>query len=246
MQQGIRNIGELVAYFKRRAAEHTHVNYFIFGDEENTLTDQRAKIGYPAFLLEIPSSSTEGESDQFKTVYNVVFHLVAFLERGKWDRRLYLWNQLETIAREYIQLISRDFGINFDAFSIEPVHGYTHDNLHGWQVSFALPTYQDNCFDNFVENNNTFFSTFEYTNTPTNDNGFNLALSITTEDYNADTWTAEWSAKIDGKAVEFTEPLVGNGKLLEVELNLTNAEGYTASAQAFIEPYAYSGESVSI
>lgn len=134
----IEGLGDVITYLKKVTTEYTLIRNFIFGLSEEILTGM-ANTDYPALVLEPPTKEMEGTLESgFSRIYKINFSVFSYAEKDNFEKQTEVTIENEKISEQIIGRFASDFSLDLSAFTSVPVRGFTHDNVHGWRVSFDL------------------------------------------------------------------------------------------------------------
>jgi hypothetical protein len=134
----IESLEDVIKYFEKLVAEYTLIKRFVFGLSEEILTGL-SDADYPTLVLEPPTKKMAGDLAMgvFR-IYKINFSVFSYAEKDDFEKQTEATIENELIAEQLIGRFANDFNLDLAVFTCVPVRGFTHDNVHGWRVSFDL------------------------------------------------------------------------------------------------------------
>lgn len=143
----VNNLSELISYMENQTTSLSLVNTFVFGGLREVMEKQHDANAYPMSVLPPPELKFRGDLDSIQQVYTIelmVLQDVNLLDGIEYRTRI---QDMESAAKQFVARFAVDFGLKPERFLMEPVEGMTHDNLHGWRVTFDLFLSTTLCID---------------------------------------------------------------------------------------------------
>jgi hypothetical protein len=143
----------LIAYFQELASQHKSIRDFVHGASADIISKSRSELNYPCLWFETPSLQLK------ENMGNAVFgdQVGAFVilknaETANDQDRDQVWNDTQKIALQVLARIRKDtrernFRLDYNSITLEPISTLFVDNDYGWRVEFRLTDFVEVCYN---------------------------------------------------------------------------------------------------
>jgi hypothetical protein len=247
----IRTLADIHTYFRQLAESSTDIKYFIVGDSEQILSEDRSRLDYPLLWLETPSVNWNiqnvGERE-----YVLFFTILVNTKPETWHHQQYILHRTLEITNRIISKLRSDhqdevlkIGLRMQS---DPILGFGNDFDHGWRTRMSIMAPMSKCEPcHFISSCPVgAMAAFKWENI-TDGSFSNLFITNTSNYAEATGWTTTWHWKIDGGAEQTSNdvpgPDLGTGSYMLLWLTIEK-DDCSLVASAYITNSVSCGESV--
>lgn len=144
----------IITAFEQLTAWSQHIKSFTHGPSDRLLDPQRSDIEYPVLHLDIPMVKVQTNHTQLQPTFHFSFALLDHAAQDNQEREttmlydlldhmydclfMLLYGYPSNIPGQNLSLLPADNHITYS--DIEPITGYTSDNLWGWGIDITIRT----------------------------------------------------------------------------------------------------------
>jgi len=229
----VKSYAELTEYFRRIAEDHPDINYFIVGDDDKILSQDRSFLKYPVLWLEKPDVNWTMIND-LRRSYTVSFVVLENAAIDDWAKEDRIYSELLNITGQILQWIEEDkqagiIDVDLANVNSNPINTYGHDNDNGWRTTIRVIGKEGQCAPACKRQNVCPVGTLAKFSWDNANAGDFTALTITNETLpSEEPWSWEWTYSIDGGPAETTTSAVPTiskaGNNIYLQLKITSGD----------------------